>query len=179
MQLWNIVLLSLTASVACAPLQTYTADTRNSRSSGLGQSNDGTVDLPTNADLPTNVDPKTLATVESIEIVMDSETGVIVAGLDSKISAFGITSDNRRIDISANVTWSSDDEEIAIADSSAMKLNARKAGKTKIAATLDKISMEKTIEVSEATVVDYRFPSDDYPENFKHCKKTCPLLLLT
>lgn len=91
------------------------------------------------------------ATLSTIEISpVDATT---TAGLRSSYTATGTFSDGSKLDVTSQVTWTTDDASVATISNAAGaqgQLTARAAGMTNVTATLGLVSSQTTITVTDA-----------------------------
>ena len=114
-------------------------------------------------DGPGPVDPKPLAELVKIEVSPANES--LPAGVSQQYTAMGVYSDDTTDDISAGVTWQSADSDIASVSASGMVKGELAGGPVKISATLDSITGDTNVTVSNATLTSLAItpPSANVP----------------
>ncbi len=94
------------------------------------------------------------ATLKAITVSPESAT--LTAGLRSSYSALGFYSDGTKVDVTTQVTWTTDDAAVATISNvagAAGQLLARAAGLTNVVATLDGVSGQTSLTVTGATAM--------------------------
>ncbi|MGH8516728.1 MAG: Ig-like domain-containing protein, partial [Panacagrimonas sp.] len=101
-------------------------------------------------DGPGPVDPKPLAELVSIQVSPEDES--LPAGVSQQYTATGVYADDTTDDITDEVAWQTADSDIASISSSGMVKGELAGGPIKISATIDSITGETSVTVSNATL---------------------------
>ncbi|MCC2659173.1 MAG: hypothetical protein K0Q76_4281, partial [Panacagrimonas sp.] len=99
-------------------------------------------------DGPGPVDPKPLAELVSIEVTPADAS--LPAGVSQQYTATGLYSDSTSDDITADVSWSSADSDIASVDAAGIVTGETAGGPVDIRASLDGITGKTAVTVSNA-----------------------------
>lgn len=118
-------------------------------------------------DGPGPVDPKPLAALVSIEVTPADAS--LPVGVSQPFTATGVYSDGTSDDITAEVSWSSADEDIASVDASGLVTGEAAGGPVDIRASLDGITGTTAVTVTHARLeaIDITPPTASVPAGMK------------